>query len=130
MMFRGIWLRLIETDRGKPAALTTVSGSDTVVDLIESLRHAGLERFFRDGLKAGINPAHARKLEDQLGVLNRASGPGDMRIPGWNLHALQGELAGHWWVKVNGDWRMTFRFEGKMLFWWIIRITTDCSSRR
>jgi proteic killer suppression protein len=32
-------------------------------------------------------------------------------IPGWNLHPLQGELAGHWAVKVNGNWRMTFRFE-------------------
>jgi proteic killer suppression protein len=36
-----------------------------------------------------------------------------MNTPGWNLHPLHGELAGHWSVKVNGNWRMTFRFERK-----------------
>jgi proteic killer suppression protein len=34
-----------------------------------------------------------------------------MNVPGWNLHPLHSELAGHWAVKVNGNWRMTFRFE-------------------
>ena len=36
-----------------------------------------------------------------------------MNSPGWNLHQLQGNLDGHWSVKVNGNWRMTFRFEGE-----------------
>jgi proteic killer suppression protein len=36
-----------------------------------------------------------------------------MNVPGWNLHPLQGELAGHWAVKVNGNWRLTFHFEGQ-----------------
>ena len=35
-----------------------------------------------------------------------------MNLPGWNLHPLHGELAGHWAVKVSGNWRLTFRFEG------------------
>ena len=36
-----------------------------------------------------------------------------MNLPGWNLHPLHNELAGHWAVKVNGNWRLTFRFEGQ-----------------
>ncbi len=36
-----------------------------------------------------------------------------MGTPGWNLHPLQGTLAGHWSVKVNGNWRLTFCFEGE-----------------
>ena len=36
-----------------------------------------------------------------------------MAVPGWNLHELNGTLAGHWSVPVNGKWRMTFRFEGE-----------------
>jgi len=67
---------------------------------------------FRNGSKAGIIPAHARKLENQLATLNRASSPGDMNLPGWNLHPLRSKLAGHWAIKVNGNWRLTFRFEG------------------
>lgn len=34
-------------------------------------------------------------------------------MPGWRLHALSGDLAGHWSVWVNGNWRLTFRFEGE-----------------
>jgi proteic killer suppression protein len=82
------------------------------VHVIRSFRHAGLERFFRTGSKAGIQPAHAAKLELQLVTLNRALLPQGMNFPGWKLHQLQGELAGHWSVKVNGNWRMTFSFEG------------------
>ena len=80
--------------------------------MIQSFRHAGLERFFRTGSKAGIQPAHATRLANQLAVLNRATVPQAMNLPGWNLHPLQGELKDHWSIKVNGNWRMTFRFEG------------------
>jgi proteic killer suppression protein len=34
-----------------------------------------------------------------------------MDIPGWDLHLLKGKLSGHWSLKVNGNWRMTFTFE-------------------
>lgn len=34
-----------------------------------------------------------------------------MNIPGWDLHPLKGSLKGHWSVKVNGNWRLTFMFD-------------------
>ncbi|MBU1214194.1 MAG: type II toxin-antitoxin system RelE/ParE family toxin [Gammaproteobacteria bacterium] len=34
-----------------------------------------------------------------------------MAAPGWRLHALKGNMAGHWAITVNGNWRLTFRFE-------------------
>lgn len=36
-----------------------------------------------------------------------------MNAPGFGLHALKGDLKGHWSVTVNGNWRLTFRFEGE-----------------
>ena len=36
-----------------------------------------------------------------------------MDAPSWNLHALKGELKGHWAVRVDGNWRLTFTFDGK-----------------
>lgn len=81
--------------------------------VIKSFRQSGLEKFFKTGSKAGIQPAHARKLETQLITLNRAVEPLDMNFPGWHLHPLKGDLAGHWSVRVDGNWRMTFRFEGE-----------------
>lgn len=83
------------------------------MDVIKSFRHAGLEKFFRIGSKAGIQPVHARKLRLQLTFLDGSTGPGDMNIAGWHLHRLEGELKDHWSVRVDGNWRMTFRFEGE-----------------
>jgi proteic killer suppression protein len=34
-----------------------------------------------------------------------------MNLPGWGLHALKGELKGHFSVVVNGNWRIIFKFE-------------------
>ncbi len=81
--------------------------------MIKSFRHAGLEKFFKTGSKAGIQPAHANKLESQLVFLNSATEPSTMNVAGWHFHPLKGELAGHWAVKVNGNWRMIFTFDGQ-----------------
>lgn len=78
--------------------------------MIKSFRHAGLQRFFETGSKAGIQPHQAARLSRQLKKLDTAEEPGDMNVPGWKLHALS---TGHWSVWVNGNWRMTFAFEGK-----------------
>jgi proteic killer suppression protein len=80
--------------------------------MIKSFRHAGIEKFFTAGSKAGIQPAHAAKLSVQLFQLNRARTALDMNAPGWDLHPLRGNLKDYWAVKVNGNWRLTFAFEG------------------
>ncbi len=81
--------------------------------MIKNFAHKGLEKFFLTGSKAGIRPDHAKKLGRQLAILNVASTPQEMDMPGWNLHPLMGEMAGHWSVWVNGNWRLTFRFDGE-----------------
>ena len=35
-----------------------------------------------------------------------------MDLPGYRLHPLKGDRAGHWSVTVSGNWRIVFRFEG------------------
>lgn len=81
--------------------------------MIKTFRHKGLEAFFRTGSKAGIQPHHAGKLQVLLTALDSAKRPEDMNAPRWRLHPLEGELAGHWSVWVNGNWRLTFRFDGE-----------------
>ena len=78
--------------------------------MIRSFRHKGLETYFRTGKTLGIQAKHAPRLRLQLATLDKASAPNDMAAPGWKLHALQGKLAGHWSVCVNGNWRLTFKF--------------------
>ena len=80
--------------------------------MIKSFRHRGIETFFANGSKAGIQPHHASRLARQLKHLDHAKQPEDMNIPGWKLHQLARDLAGHWSVSVNGNWRLTFAFDG------------------
>lgn len=81
------------------------------LSMIKSFEHKGLQVFFETGSKAGIQPHHANKLHLQLAALNQARKPEDMAAPLWGLHPLGHDLAGHWAVSVNGNWRLTFRFE-------------------
>jgi proteic killer suppression protein len=80
--------------------------------MIIGFRHKGLELFFSTGSTRGVQAAHARKLRSILGLLDVAAGPADMNLPSFKLYALKGDLKGHWSVWVNGNWRVTFRFEG------------------
>lgn len=77
--------------------------------MIRDFRHKGLQQFFETGSKAGIQPHHAQRLGRQLTRLDLATCVTDMNVPGWRLHSLTN---GHWSVWVNGNWRLTFFFEG------------------
>ncbi len=81
--------------------------------MIKTFRHKGLQAFFTTGSLAGIQPHHATRLKRQLVRLELAKHANDMNIPGWGLHSLSGNLIGHYSVTVNGNWRMTFTFEGE-----------------
>lgn len=80
--------------------------------MIKTFQHKGLEQFFLTGSKAGIQPAHAPRLARQLARLHVAIRPEDMNVPGWGLHGLQGKRLDRFSVAVNGNWRMTFEFDG------------------
>ena len=79
---------------------------------ITRFRHNGLERFFCRGTTAGIQAQHAKRLRLILASLNIAEQPGEMGLPGYNLHPLKGDRRGSWAVRVSGNWRVTFRFDG------------------
>ena len=79
--------------------------------MIQSFRHKGLEDYFYDGTKKGIQARHASKLADILDVLEAATNIQDINFPGSRLHRLQPRTSNRWSVRVSGNWRVTFRFE-------------------
>ena len=81
--------------------------------MLKSYRHKGIKQFAETGSKAGIQPEHATRLRRLLSALDAATCPANMNAPGYGPHPLKGELAGHWAVRVSGNWRLTFRFEGE-----------------
>jgi proteic killer suppression protein len=80
--------------------------------MIISFKHKGLERFYKNGSKLGIQSNHAARLQLILGRLNASSQPKDMNLPGLSLHQLSGKSGDIWSVKVNGNWRVTFKMKG------------------
>ena len=79
--------------------------------MIKSFQHKGLERFFYDGDKRGIQAQHTQRIADILDRLDASVVVQDMSYPGSGLHRLKGTLKNHWSIRVSVNWRITFRFE-------------------
>ena len=80
-------------------------------NMIKSFKHKGLKLFFETGKTSGIQAKHAKKLKMQLIALDTAFVIDDMDLPGYNLHELKGSKKGTWSITVNGNWRITFKYE-------------------
>lgn len=78
--------------------------------MIKSFQHKGLRLFFETGSTKGIRADHAKRLGRILPMLDRASAPADVDLPGWRLHPLKGDRAEFWSITVSGNWRVIFRF--------------------
>ena len=78
--------------------------------MIKSFKHKGLDEFFHKGSKRGIQPKHADRLREILGILNAATNTKELNFPGSNLHPMHGPFAGNWAVSVSGSWRVIFQF--------------------
>jgi len=81
--------------------------------MIKSFKHKGLEKFFLRGIKSGIQAKHAARIRLILARLHASTSPDDMDLPGLYLHGLSGQRSKTWSVRVSGNWRITFRFNGK-----------------
>jgi proteic killer suppression protein len=79
---------------------------------IVGCRHKGSERCFSRGTTAGILSQHAKRRRLVLGRLSVATQPRDMGLPGLGLHSLKGDRHGRWAVRISGNWRISFRFDG------------------
>ena len=79
--------------------------------MIKSFAHKGLEKYFLNGVKRGIQAKHAQKLGDILDRLDAAMCVEDMNFPGSHLHPLKGKKRGYWSIHVSGNWRIIFQFQ-------------------
>jgi len=80
--------------------------------MIISFTHKGLKKFYQTGSKAGIQANHATRLGLILSLLDVAEKSDDMNVAGLFLHELKGSREKFWSVRVNGNWRISFRFIG------------------
>jgi len=78
--------------------------------MIKTFSHKGLNNFFNNGDTTRIQSDHIKKLRLLLANLNAATKLENMNLPGLGLHKLQGNMKDFWSIKINGNWRLIFRF--------------------
>jgi proteic killer suppression protein len=60
---------------------------------------------------SGVPVASVEKLRDMLLAIETAERIVELNVmPGWHLHPLKGDLAGHWSLTVTRNRRLTYRF--------------------
>ena len=80
--------------------------------MIKSFRHSRLRAFYREGVTRGLPPAHLKRLRRILTTLDRSANAQVIGLRKFGIHPLKGPLRGLYAVRVSGNWRVTFRFEG------------------
>ena len=80
--------------------------------MIKSWKHKGLRVFFEQGDISGIQAKHRVKLKIILQLLDAASRPEDLNLPGLRFHALKGNYKGYFSISVNANWRIIYAFDG------------------
>ena len=81
--------------------------------MIVSYRHKGLELYATKGDRSKLQQHYVEKIKLILTRLDAAKTAQTMNQPGSNFHQLSGELQGFYAVKVSGNYRIIFRFEGE-----------------
>lgn len=90
--------------------MTIVTFWVTIILMIKSFKHKGLQNFFYNGSRKSIKPEHSDRLERLLDRLNAANDIKDMNYPGSSLHQLQGDKEGQYSIRLSGNWSVFFKF--------------------
>ena len=75
--------------------------------LIRSFRHKGLKELFETGQSRRVRQDQQARIVRLMDVLNSASRPEDMNLPGFYFHRLRARPV-RYSVRVTGNWRLTF----------------------
>lgn len=80
--------------------------------MIDTIRSKPLRQFFETGRadKLPVQGAAVARVSRILRALDAATKPEDMNLPGYHFHSLEGEP--RWSVRVTGNWRVTFGWDG------------------
>jgi proteic killer suppression protein len=73
--------------------------------MTESIRHRGLRRLYERGDLSGIGPAIVPRAEEVLSMLDAAESVEELDLPGYRLKGYSS-------IRVTGNWRIIFRFDG------------------
>ncbi|MBX3177524.1 MAG: type II toxin-antitoxin system RelE/ParE family toxin [Candidatus Hydrogenedentes bacterium] len=79
--------------------------------MLRTIRHKGIKRLVQRNDRSGLNAEQLPRIVRVIALLDRATTPQDLDIPGYHLHPLRGDLQGFWSVRITGNYRLIFRME-------------------
>ena len=79
--------------------------------MIRRFEHRGLKILYDKDDRRGVSAEHVEKTARVLAWLDVVTLPEQLRLPGFGLHRLEGDLAGYWSITVEGKWRIIFSFD-------------------
>jgi proteic killer suppression protein len=79
--------------------------------MIHRFQHRGLKLLYHKDDRRGVSAENVGKTARVLARLDVVTLPEQLRLPGFGLHRLEGDLAGYWTIAIRGDWRIIFRFD-------------------
>ncbi|MGH7814871.1 MAG: type II toxin-antitoxin system RelE/ParE family toxin [Candidatus Binataceae bacterium] len=82
-------------------------------EAIRNFKHRGLKRLYERDDRSLIRPDLLATVLEILTLLDGASSPRALNIPGYHLHQLKGDRRGGGAMTVKANWRIVFRFEGE-----------------
>lgn len=81
--------------------------------MIIGFKHKGLKLYYEKGNSSKLPAQQIAKIRLILTRLDAANAPEQMNVPGYRFHALSGALNGFYSVRVTGNYRIIFRYEGE-----------------
>lgn len=78
--------------------------------MIRSFQSKALKRLWNEGDPRGVRADLLQRVRGRLTALDAAQDLGELALPSWGLHRLQGEPV-RYAIAVNGPWRITFEWE-------------------
>jgi proteic killer suppression protein len=81
--------------------------------MIRSFRNKAMQRFFETGKARGLSVQDDKRVARILRALEAAARPQDMDLPGYHFHSLAGQDKGRYSVRVTGNYRITFGWDGE-----------------
>ena len=81
--------------------------------MIRSFASKALKLYYEKRDSSKLQPHHVSKIRTILTMLSAANSPEMMNISGFAFHGLQPPSSNRYSVKVNGNYRITFRFENE-----------------
>jgi toxin HigB-1 len=77
--------------------------------MIRGFKHKGLRELFEDGTTGKVRKDLQERCLRRLDALHHARRLDELKVPGFDFHALKGTK--RYTIHVNGPWCITFEFE-------------------